>query len=242
MATERLPMRKIRDVLRLHAGGLSKCRIAASLGLGPTSVGEYIRRARHAELDWLPPETLSDEALERLLFPPPRKVPSDQRPQADWAAMHRELRKPGVTLSLWSEEYRAVWPDGYGHSRFRDLHRAWAARLCATMRQVHLAGDKMFVDYAGATLEVIDGITGEIRPAQVFVAVLGASSHTYAEATWRQTVPDRIAPMVGPSPSSAACPVRSSPITSSRASPKPASTSPRSIAPMPRWRAITAPP
>lgn len=192
MATERLPMRKIRDVLRLHAGGLSKRQIAASLGLGPTSVGEYVRRARRAGLAWPLPDGLSDAALERLLFPPPRNIPSDRRPQPDWTAIHRELRKPGVTLSLLWEEYRAAWPDGYGYSRFCDLHRAWAARLTATMRQVHLAGEKMFVDYAGATLEVIDPLTGEIRPAQVFVAVLGASSYTYAEATWSQTLPDWI--------------------------------------------------
>ncbi len=108
MATERLPMRKIRDVLRLQASGLSKRQIAASLSLGPTSVGEYIRRARHADLGWPLPKTLSDAALERRLFPPPRNVPSDQRPQPDWASIHGELRKPGVTLSLLWEEYRAA--------------------------------------------------------------------------------------------------------------------------------------
>ncbi len=193
MATKRWLMRKIRDVLRLQASGLSKRQIAASLSLGPTSVGEYIRRARHADLGWPLPKTLSDAALERRLFPPPRNVPSDQRPQPDWSSIHGELRKPGVTLSLLWEEYRAAWPDGYGYSRFCDLHRAWNTKLTATMRQVHLAGDKMFVDYAGSTLEVIDGTTGEIREAQVFVAVLGASSYTYAEATWTQKLPDWIA-------------------------------------------------
>jgi transposase len=130
-------------------------------------VGEYIRRARYADLSWPLPETLSDEALERQLFPPPRNVPSDRRPEPDWASIHMELRKPGVTLSLLWEEYRAAWPDGFGYSRFCDLHRAWTARLTATMRQVHIAGEKMFVDYAGATLEVIDGATGEIRQAQI---------------------------------------------------------------------------
>ena len=90
---------------------------------------------------------------------------------------------------MW-EEYRAAWPDCYGYSRFCDLHRAWNAKLTATMRQVHLAGEKMFVDYAGSTFEAIDGTIGEIRKAQVFVAVLGASSYTYAEVTW--SLPDWI--------------------------------------------------
>ncbi len=193
MATERLPMRKIRDVLRLHAGGLSKRQIAASLGVGPTSVGEYIRRARHAELGWPLPETLNDEALERLLFPPPRNIPSDQRPQPDWTAIHRELRRPGVTLSLLWEEYRAAYPDGYSLSHFCVLYRNWEGRLAPTMRQAHVAGEKMFVDYAGGTIDIVDGATGEVHEAQIFVAVLGASSYTYAEATWTQKLPDWIA-------------------------------------------------
>jgi transposase len=186
-------MRKIKDALRLEARGLSKREIAASLNIGRTAARTYIDRAHAAGLRWPLPDGLSDEALERLLFPPPSNVPSDQRPQPDWAAIHRELRRPGVTLLLLWEEYRAAWPDGYGYSRFCDLHRAWAERLSATMRQVHVAGEKMFVDYAGATLDVIDPLTGEIRPTQIFVAVLGASNYTYAEATWTQTLPDWIA-------------------------------------------------
>jgi len=185
-------MRKIRDVLRLDASGLSKRQIAASLNLGPTSVGEYIRRARRAELGWPLPDGLSDEALERLLFPPPRNIPRERRPQPDWATIHRELCKPGVTLSLLWEEYRGAWPDGYGYSRFCDLHRAWKAGLSPTMRQTHIAGEKMFVDYAGSTIEIIDPESGEIRQAQIFVAVLGASSYTYAEASWGQRVPEWI--------------------------------------------------
>ncbi len=138
------------------------------------------------------PDEVTDEALERLLFPPPRNLPSDQRVQPDWALIHRELKKAGVTLSLLWEEYRACHPDGYGYSRFCDLHRDWTGRLSPRMRQAHVAGEKMFVDYAGATIEVIDGLSGEIREAQIFVAVLGASSYTYAEVTWSQTLPDWI--------------------------------------------------
>src|SRR3981189_1289772 len=105
---------------------------------------------------------------------------------------HRELRRPGVTLQLLWEEHRAAHPEGYGYSRFCELYRAWEARLSPTMRQSHVAGERMFVDYAGTTLEVIDASTGETMTAQLFVAVLGASSYTYAEATWTQGLSDWI--------------------------------------------------
>ena len=111
----------------------------------------------------------------------------------DWAWVHRELRRPDVTLALLWEEYRAGAPDGFGYSWFCDLYRAWAGRLKPTMRQVHVAGEKMFVDFAGRTAEVVDANTGEIVPVQIFVAVLGASSFTYAEAVWSQKLPDWIA-------------------------------------------------
>ena len=193
MPRERLPMRKIRDVLRLHADKLSKRQIAVSLNLGRTAVRDYINRAARAGLGWPLPEGLSDEDLERLLFAPPRVRSPDRRPCPNWPVLHRELRKPGVTLSLLWEEYRALHPEGYGYSRFCDHYRAWRGRLGLTMRQAHLAGEKMFVDYAGATAEVIDPLTGEIHEAQVFVATLGASSYSYAEATWTQSLPDWIA-------------------------------------------------
>jgi transposase len=186
-------MRKIRDVLRLHAGQLSKRRIAVSLDLGRTAVRDYIKRATRAGLGWPLPEGLSDEALERLLFPPPVAISRDRRPAPDWPVLHLELKRPGVTLALLWEEYRAVHPDGYGHSRFCDLYRVWKGKLKPTMRQAHIAGEKMFVDYAGNTAEVVDPLTGEIHQAQVFVATLGASSMSYAEATWTQSLPDWIA-------------------------------------------------
>ena len=192
MPRERLPMRKIHDVLRLHAVGLSKRRIAVGLNIGRTAVGDYLRRARRAGLAWPLPEGLSDEALERLLFAPPPVLSPDRRPLPDWPLPHRELKRPGVTLSLLWEEYRAVHRDGYGYSRFCDLYRDWRGRLAPTMRQTHVAGDKLFVDYAGARADVIDGLTGEVRTAQIFVATLGASSYTYAEATWTQALPDWI--------------------------------------------------
>lgn len=184
-------MRRIRDVLRLSAAGMSKRQIAASLGVSATAAGECIRRARRGGLAWPLPDELSDEELERRLYPPPTAA-KDRRPRPDWAAIHRELRRPGVTLQLLWEEHRAVRPDGYGYSRFCELYRAWEARLSPTMQQNHVAGERMFVDYAGTTLTVIDASTGEARRAQLFVAVLGASSYVYAEATWTQGLSDWI--------------------------------------------------
>jgi hypothetical protein len=113
MPGQRLPMRKIRDVLRLRAGGMSKRNIAASLAIGATAAGDCVRRARRAGLSWPLPENLSDEALERLLYPPPLVAAKDRRAQPDWAEIHRELRRPGVTLQLLWEEHRGTHPDGY---------------------------------------------------------------------------------------------------------------------------------
>jgi transposase len=131
--------------------------------------------------------------LEALLFGRTGVAPGTRRkPEPDWASLHRELRRPGVTLMLLWQEYRATQPEGYGYSRFCELYEGWEGRLSPTMRQVHPAGERLFVDYAGQTVELIDGTTGEVHRAQVFVAVLGASSYTYAEATLTQTLPDWI--------------------------------------------------
>jgi transposase len=192
MPGQRLPMRKIRDVLRLSAGGMSKRKIAASLGVSPTAAGECMRRARRVGLGWPLPEDMTDEGLESRLYPPPATKAKDQRPQPDWPRVHRELRRPGVTLQLLWEEHRGAHPEGYGYSRFCELYRAWEGRLSPTMRQTHVAGERLFVDYAGTTLEVINGATGGARTAQLFVAALGASNYTYAEATWSQGLADWI--------------------------------------------------
>ncbi|MEP7209179.1 MAG: IS21 family transposase [Casimicrobiaceae bacterium] len=194
MAQQRLPMRKIRDVLRLKAAGMSKRKIAAGLGLGVTATGECLRRAREAGVGWPLPDDLTDAGLEARLYPASTVLAGikARRPQPDWPGIHRELKRKGVTLQLVWEEHRARHPDGYGYSRFCELYRAWEGRLSPTMRQVHVAGEKLFVDYAGTNMEVIDGATGEVVKVQLFVAVLGASSYTWAEATWTQTLPDWI--------------------------------------------------
>ncbi|WP_093036279.1 IS21 family transposase [Thiocapsa roseopersicina] len=190
---ERLSMRKIREYLRLRfEGGLSHRQIAASLQVSRSSVGEYERRFAAAGLTWPLPEALSDRELERRLFPPPPAVPADTRVVPDWAAVHRELRRPGVTLMLLWEEYRAAHPEGFGYSWFCKRYEDWSGSLDVVMRQTHRAGEKLFVDYAGHTVEVVDPASGEIRTAQIFVAVLGASNYTYAEATWSQGLSDWI--------------------------------------------------
>jgi transposase len=194
MPAERLSMRQIREVLRLcFESRLPQRAVARSLGLGQGTVSGYLSRARATGIAWPLPEDLDDARLEALLFPPPSGIPADQRPMPDWGWVHRELRRPDVTLALLWEEYRAGGADGFGYSWFCDLYRAWAGRLKPTMRQIHVAGERMFVDFAGRTAEVVDATTGEIVPVQIFVAVLGASSFTYAEATWSQKLPDWIA-------------------------------------------------
>ena len=194
MPAERMSMRQIREVLRLRfASELPQRAIANSLGLSQGAVSSYLSRARAAGVSWPLAEDLDDVQLEALLFPPPPALAADQRPVPDWAWVHRELRRPNVTLALLWEEYRAGAPDGFGYSWFCDLYRGWAGRLKPTMRQTHVAGEKLFVDFAGRTGEVVDGLTGEVIPVQIFVAVLGASSFTYAEAVWSQKLPDWIA-------------------------------------------------
>src|SRR5271155_5363398 len=195
MSGERLSMRKIREVLRLRLDqGLPQRAVAQSLGLSQGAVHGYVARARRAGLSWPLPEGLDDSQLDALLYPPPPAVATDQRPVPDWAEVHRELRRPNMTLALLWEEYRGGpgARDGFGYSWFCDLYRAWVGRLKPTLRQTHTAGERVFVDFAGHTMEVIDGATGGVLRAEVFVAVLGASSYTFAEATWTQTLPDWI--------------------------------------------------
>ena len=194
MPGERVSMRKIRELLRLRwEHRLSQRRIGQSLRLSQGSISEYLGRARRAGLSWPLPDDLDDARLEALLFPPPPDVPLDQRPVPDWAAVHRDLRRPNMTLALLWEEYRAGTANGFGYSWFCDLYREWAGRLKPTLRQVHTAGERLFVDFAGHGMEVTDGASGQIRRAEIFVAVLGASSFVYVEATWSQALPDWIA-------------------------------------------------
>ena len=187
---KRLPMRKIREALRLRADGFSGRQVAQSLAVGRATISEYFRRADVEGLRWPLPADLSDAELERRLFPYSRGEARRAVPQPDWAYVHAELRRKGVTLSLLWEEYRGVHPDGYGYSRYCELYTSWEGKLSPVMRQRHPAGERLFVDYAGQTVDVICPKTGEVRTAQIFVAALGASNYTYVEASWTQSLSD----------------------------------------------------
>jgi transposase len=187
-------MRRIRQVLQLRFGAHASARvIAREVGVGRTTVQDYLTRAGAAGLGWPLAPDLTDEALEQLLFPAPSSKPGARRyPEPDWPALVRELKRPGVSLLILWEEYNAVHPQGYSYSRFCELFREFEHRLSPTMRQTHVAGHKAFVDYSGKKVPIADPLTGEVRMAEIFVAVLGASSLTYAEATWTQSLPDWI--------------------------------------------------
>ena len=192
MPQARLSMRTIKEILRLRwEAGLSYQAIAVSCRKGQTTVRDYLLRAQAAGLSWPLPEGMDEEALEQLLFPVPA-ASSHRRPEPDWATIHQELRRKGVTLALLWQEYKAAHPDGYQHSRFCQLYQQWASTLEPVLRQHYVAGEKLLVDYAGQTVPVVDRQTGEVREAQIFVAVLGASNFTYVEATWTQGLPDWI--------------------------------------------------
>ena len=192
MPARRLSMRKIKEVLRLKfEKGLSDRKIAKSCRVSRSSVAEYIRRAKAAGLNWSNARDMDDGALERLLFPLANQSKGN-RPVPDWSYVHRELRRKGVTLMLLWQEYKECNPDGYQYSWFCREYGKWLSRVDVVMRQGHRGGEKLFVDYAGQRVPVVDRSTGEEREAEIFVAVMGASNYTYAEATWSQSLSDWI--------------------------------------------------
>ena len=194
----RSAMRKIREVLRLSlADGLSRRLVGAATGLPYTTVADHLARARAAGLGWPLPDDLDDAALEARLFSSAARPAGPGRPLPDWADVHRELRRKGVTLQLLWLEYKERHPDGYQYTQFVERYRRWARGLDVVMRQEHRAGEKLFVDYPGQTLPIVDPETGEFSQAELFVAVFGASSYTYATATASQALPDWIGAHVG---------------------------------------------
>jgi transposase len=193
MPAERVSMRKIREALRLtHALGMSRRLVGEATGIGKTAVGEYVRRAAVAGLSWPIADEIDDAELERRLFPPATTASCAARTEPDWPHIHAELKRRGVTLALLWQEYRVEHAQGYAYSWFCERHSDWRKRISATMRQTHLAGEKLFVDWAGDTMPVFNPTTGEEHRAYIFVAALGASNYTYAEARWTETLPDWI--------------------------------------------------
>lgn len=191
MPADRLAMRHIKDILRLrYDAGLSLREIARSLHLSVGVISKYLQLAADAGIGWPPPADLDEQALFKKLQPPPPAIPTNSL-LPDFTELHQELRRKGVTLQLLWEEYAEAHPnDHYSYSHFCVLYRQWRKHLSPTMRQTHAPGDKLFVDYCGPTVPVIDVLTGEVRDAQIFVAVLGASNYTYVEATFTQRLPD----------------------------------------------------
>jgi transposase len=185
-------MRQIKEVLRLYyTCRRSQRDIATIVGASVSTVWEYLQRIKRAQLTYEQALQLDETALELRLFPP--APPSGQaRPRPDWPHVHRELGRKGVTLELLWQEYRAEQPEGYGYSWFCKYYERWVKALPVTLRQTHAPGEKLFIDYSGTKLGIVDAHTGEIREAELFVAVLGASNYTFIEATWTQQLPDWI--------------------------------------------------
>lgn len=182
-------MRKVFSILRLSAEGVTARQISLNLGVARSTVSECQRRAAQAGIGWPPPAELDEAALERRMYPP-STLCADTRPAVDWAAIHVELKRKGVTLFLLHQEHKENFPEGYQYSRFCDLYRVWAGTVDRVMRQEHRAGEKAYVDYSGQRLPIVDRHTGEIRQAEIFVGAMGASAYTFAEATWTQGLPD----------------------------------------------------
>jgi transposase len=175
MPAERVAMRQVREIIRLKSAGISGHQIARRLGVAPSTVRLTLARVAAAGLDWPLPAEITDAALENRLFTGVGTKQGHRRqPEPDWATIHHELKRKHVTLALLWDEYIAEQPQGYRYSRFCELYRNWERPLSVTMRQTHAGGDKLFVDYAGDTVPVIvDRLTGETRPAQIFVAMMG---------------------------------------------------------------------
>jgi len=192
MAREKLSMRKIQEVLRLRFGkGLGYHQIAGCCGISTSTAQTYAQRAEAAGLGWPLPEGVDERELHERLFPESSgNSSSARRPLPNFAHIHSELRRRSVTLQLLWEEYRQEHPDGYQYSQFCVRYRRWAKKVDVCLRQRYVAGEKLFVDFAGQTIPVTDAKTGKVRHVQVFVAVLGASSYTFAEARESQQLPD----------------------------------------------------
>jgi hypothetical protein len=233
-----MSMRKIREVLRLtHELGLSVREVREATGVGKTAVCEYVNRAKVIGITWPIPPEIGDAELERLLFTPAGFHEGSTKSLPDWAKVHEELKRRGVTLMLLWEEHRAEHTDGHGYSRFCALYGEWRKRLAPTMRQTHVAGDKLFVDWAGDTVPIIDAMTGEVHAAHLFVAVLGASSYITPRHVGARRCPSGLVRTSTRWTSSAVCrrlrcPTISKPASRSRRAMSRGSTGPIRISPI----------
>lgn len=189
MAAERLSMRKTKEILRLHfAMKLSIRKVAQSCNVSRSTVSDYISRAEISGISWPLPEGMDETQLQEKLFPAQPVKPTADKFMPPMQEIRKELGKKGVTLQLLWIEYKQGNPDGYQYSQFCEYYRRWAKNLDLSLRQEYKAGEKLFVDFAGSKVPIIDPLTGEINEAEIFVAVLGASNYTYAEAVASQNL------------------------------------------------------
>jgi transposase len=199
MAQERLGMRSVREVLRLKwVLGRTDTEVAAGVRCARSTVAEMVRRAREAGIDAFPEaDALSDAELEARLYPRLAHAGAAafalprNRPLPEWSELHAEMKRRGnekLTLSLLWAEYRAEHPNGYGQTQFFEYYARWKKKLVLSMRQEHRAGEKAFVDYYDG-IAITDPVTGERKKTELFVGCLGASSYTFAEASFSQDLP-----------------------------------------------------
>lgn len=191
--SQKLTMRKTREILRLRWSlNRTHREIATSVGISTSTVSDCLARAKRAGLQWPLDEALDDDVLEARLYLHPLGKLKGGEWNLNWPKVQEELKRKGVTLQLLWQEYRSQNPTGLNYSYYCDLFRAWRSQVDVCMRQTHKAGEKMFVDYAGMKIAIINSDTGEAREAEIFVAILGASNYTFVEATLTQSLPDWI--------------------------------------------------
>ena len=192
MSRKRTELRKIREILRLHfEHGYGDRQIGRMCGVSHPTVKTIYTQVLEAGLSWPLPEEIDDAALKRICYPPVKTYTGD-RPLPDWNHVWKEMQRKGTTLRLLWQRYKDDQPEGYQYSQFCELYRRWSGRMKVTMHQYHRAGVNTFIDYAGLTIPVMDPSTGELREAQVYVSVAGASGLIYTEATLTQQLPDWI--------------------------------------------------
>ncbi len=194
MPTKRISMIKLREILRLALQSeLSIRSIRQILKLSVGAIQNVVSRANTLKLTWEKVQLLDEQALTAMFYPDKETIPSAIYELPIWNEVHKELSRKGVTRQLLWEEYAEQNPNNhYSYTRFCRRYKKWLQKQKRSMRQVHKAGEKLFVDYAGQTVPIVNQATGEVDHAEIFVAVLGASNYIFAEATRSQKLIDWI--------------------------------------------------
>lgn len=184
----RVSMKQIKEVLKLkYQMDFSFRRISKSIGISASTALEYCRRFEIIPQSLDEFILLDEDIMYKMLFPEKKAIQrKTKRPKPDVEYIDKEIRKKGVTYLLLWQEYKEMHPDGYGYTQFKTYYHKYRKKLNPSMRQIHLNGEKLFVDYSGLTVPIYNSKTGEITKAQIFVAVLGASGYTYVDATQSQ--------------------------------------------------------